>query len=193
MNCNCCICNTLLYTTEYGRLMYIVYEKLDVKLADLGTHAWAYHPNLSLENLSIALESQSMQSKYPILHKFLQNVWHLPIVYKNVRLIFVYCIIFASGACSEGNSIHSRHLQTFKVSSQSIQSSIRSQGSFKHNNSKLSSSVTRFTFCIISVLHTSSLLYISAHSSGDVQMMLDGLNKAWGLCKSLLKVNCMFK
>ena len=54
--------------------MYIVNEQLDIAPADLDTHAWAYHPNLSLENLRIALESQSMQSKYPILHKFLQNV-----------------------------------------------------------------------------------------------------------------------
>lgn len=58
--------------------MYIINEKLEIAPADLDTHAWAYHPNLSLESLSIALESQSLQGKYPILYKFLQNVCRLP-------------------------------------------------------------------------------------------------------------------
>ena len=69
-----CVLMPPVLSSEYGRLMYIVNEKVSVEPADLSTHAWAYHPNLSLENLSITLESKSLQSKYPILHNFLQNV-----------------------------------------------------------------------------------------------------------------------
>lgn len=60
--------------TEYGRLMCIVNEKVDVSPADLDANAWAYQPNLSLDNLRIKVETEC---QCDILKKFLDNVNHI--------------------------------------------------------------------------------------------------------------------
>lgn len=132
---------------EYGRLMYIINEKLEIAPADLDTHAWAYHPNLSLESLSIALESQSLQGKYPILYKFLQNEHALR---ASQCIQDIYKLL---------SFLHSR---------------------YNHRvDHKEAASTTVASF----------LCQLPAHISGDVKMMLDCLNRAWELCKTLLKAN----
>lgn len=57
--------------------MHIVHEKSIADRKDSHnpkTHAWAYHPNLSIENVGAVFQAQNLQSSCPILSKFLQQV-----------------------------------------------------------------------------------------------------------------------
>eukprot|EP00731_Ephydatia_muelleri_P007093 Em0003g1341a len=84
---------------EYGRLVYIVHEKsiTDCKsLKDPKAHAWAYHPNLSIENVGAVFQAQNLRSVCPILSKFLQQehvlraTQYIPDIFKLRQFLYIH-------------------------------------------------------------------------------------------------------
>ena len=60
--------------TEHDPLLYTVYNESILSEDSEDAYLWLYRSQISLEHLSIELQSQ--QEKYPILSKFMEQVYY---------------------------------------------------------------------------------------------------------------------